>query len=197
MELLTTCDTVHYDVVTSVLRELPQIHLPEDTVEYIGSFLTIQRIQPKELSVVKASSDRGDYPLSDVLKDNSTSWWISAEGSMPQGRGIVYLQFQVAPDLQLRRVSSVSIRIPPLPYGPLSLLEFRIDHSPEKDKWIKGNITMKLKSVSGMQHFELIPTDTREIRLVCLSNMVSGMRSGLGFPLTYSSCVGLFAVSFQ
>ena len=48
-----------------------------------------------KVTVKRASSHRGDFPLDNVLHDDETSWWISANGSMPSGRGDEYMQFQL------------------------------------------------------------------------------------------------------
>merc|ERR1712113_785639 len=69
------------------------------------------------------SSTRGDFPLSEVLSPDRSTWWISGEQSMPGGVGQEWLQFSFG---GVRRISFVGVRIPPLPQGPLSVREFHL-----------------------------------------------------------------------
>jgi hypothetical protein len=98
--------------------------LPNELIHKIGHYFVVNPVQHNQVVVTAASSTVGRFPLASVLDDNDATWWISAMGSMPSGKGAEYMEFQLSS--VVRRLSAVSIKIPPLPVGPLSVRTFRI-----------------------------------------------------------------------
>merc|ERR1719387_598586 len=132
-----------------------------------------------DVSLTSCSSTRGDFPLSEVLTSNVSTWWISAEQSMPGGVGEEWLQFSFG---GTRRVSFLGIRIPPLPMGPLSVREFHVLENDRNDEecWkLASPVTMHTLDLSELQEFAFNPPmDTSAVRLVCTSNAAAGARFG-------------------
>ena len=125
--------------------------LPIDLAKDSASFLQVETIDISEVSVTRASSTRGDFPLSSVLGNDDGTWWISAEGSMKNGRGEEFIEFNLSPDGTARRCSYIGISIPPLPQGPLSVRRFRVDWSYDGQEWITGcrRYTMETMDMAG------------------------------------------------
>mmetsp|Transcript_59145 Transcript_59145/g.129551 ORF Transcript_59145/g.129551 Transcript_59145/m.129551 type:complete len:334 (+) Transcript_59145:48-1049(+) len=119
-------------VVGTVLSPMVQALLGErgkgldaGLVEHVVSFLLVSGFDPDKLEVARASSDRGDYDLSEALTRSTTTWWISGDGNFQAGSGEEYLEFKVG-DVPTR-VSVIGIKIPPMPAGPLSVRQLRVD----------------------------------------------------------------------
>jgi hypothetical protein len=199
IEKLTLIDCLSYRDILDILQKVSEsselLTLPDDLHRTIAEYLVVQPICTPEVMVVGASSDRGDFPLERILIDDNQTWWMSESGSMPHGRGEVYVEFCVSKNGQLRRLQSISISIPPLPFGPLSVRKFRVDHSTDAglNNWHVGEEIMSLSGNRyGMQRFDLKPMDAVRVRLVCLSNQVSVYDDNA--DLGSHGCVGLYAV---
>ena len=146
------------------------------------------------MTVTSASSDRGDFPLSNVLDDDTQSWWKSECGSMPGGKGEEYIDFRLSDSGSIRQVQSVSVAIPPLPFGRLSVLDFRIDYSIDGKAWLSCDRVMRTRNISGLQRFMLSDFDAVHVRLACLSNQISELEDDLRLVKGNYSCVGLYSV---
>mmetsp|Transcript_6652 Transcript_6652/g.14557 ORF Transcript_6652/g.14557 Transcript_6652/m.14557 type:complete len:362 (-) Transcript_6652:59-1144(-) len=176
--------------------------LPMDLAEHSASFLQVETIDVSEVAVTRASSTRGDFPLSSVIGNDDGTWWISAEGTMKNGRGEEFIEFSLSPDGTARRCSYIGISIPPLPQGPLSVRRFRVDWSYDGQEWITGcrRYTMETMDMAGMQSFKLErPIDAAKARLVCLTNAYARReqdRRGRGGSSPFQ-CVGLFFVRWK
>ena len=108
--------------------------LPLDICQRIVDFCLIEPVRMDQVSVLSCSSqDRSQVNgsnLQDVLSESERSWWISAPGSMPGGVGREWLEFQLVKQgggATACRLTEISIKIPPLPQGPLSLRTFQIE----------------------------------------------------------------------
>ena len=191
--MLLLGSAAYQDIVRLMCRGLS---LPIDVAKHTTKFLQIKHIENNHISVVRASSTRGDYPLSSVLGNEEGTWWISSEGSMESGQGEEYLEFSLSPNGTARRCSYVGLSIPPLPQGPLSVRKFRIDWSYDGKEWTEGcrRYTMETMDMAGMQSFKLEqPVDAAKVRLVCLTNAFTSARGGTS-PF---DCVGLFYVRWK
>lgn len=197
-QMLMDC-ALYRDITYNLCRT----SLPIDLAEQAASFLQVGNIDMSEVSVTRASSTRGDFPLSSVLGNEEGTWWISAENSMEMGRGEEFLEFSLSSDGLARRCSYVGISIPPLPQGPLSVRRFRIDWTYDGKVWTAGcrRYTMETMDVAGMQTFKLEqPIDASIVRLVCLTNAVASeqdRRKGQVGASHAFECVGLFHVRWK
>jgi hypothetical protein len=181
--------------------------LPDGLGEQIAMCLAIPAIKPTEVAVVSSSSDRNDFPLNAVVEDDDSKWWISGEGSMPEGKGREHLDFDFGK--KARRISFIGIKIPPMPMGPLSVREFYVAvrtrncgeavSGSSSAHWVEHQVHNEnnpLVTLNQAEMQEIVlspPVDTTGIRIVMTRNAVSGDYSGSG---SGCSCVGLFQVCF-
>jgi hypothetical protein len=188
--------------------------LPPELAKQVLQFLVIQRIDPDLVETVSCSSHDKMHPLAACLSDDETSWWMSGRQSMPTGRGCEYIQLSVGP--VMRRLAAVSIKIPPLPQGPLSVREFRIEAPTVTTRERTTTVpvtTVEWKAVSpvftvdnrtGFQRFVMSdPVDVTTVRLVCLSNQIAsfidaetGHHSGTNMARQFD-CVGFFSLRLE
>jgi hypothetical protein len=202
-ELLAVLETLDFDVGSNSERR--ECVLPPELAKQVLQFLVIQRVDPDIVETVGCSSHDKVHPLTACLSDDETTWWISGEHSMPRGRGCEYVQLSVGPTI--RRLAAVSIKIPPLPQGPLSVRRFRID-SPTIDGartgWTAVSQVFTVDNRTGFQRFVLAdPVDVRQVRLVCLANQIDPFInverreavSDLG--TRRFECVGFFSVRLE
>jgi hypothetical protein len=184
--------------------------------------------------------------LSDCLSDDDATWWISKEGLDDRYQ---YVDFRCVPTttttvnhttttnvslyssssslqplpsypLHRVRVRAVSLKIPPLPQGPMSLRGFVLQKSDHIDSssststtastnnnnnninntmvWETISPLWTLESRSGWQRFVLQdtdgPFDVRYLRILCLSNQIAALndRRFRGLPQAVGfSCIKL------
>jgi len=162
--------------------------LADNVVSNISDYLLINRISADRVSVTGCSSSRGDFPLEAVLNAASDEWWISGPGSMPGGRGREYLEFSFGPSP--RRIEFVALRIPAMPYGPLSVRCFVVRALSASGEWVPATPELQTLDRADLQEFALVPAvDTTGIRIECLSTASVGQ--------SISDCIGLFQVVFS
>jgi len=168
--------------------------LPDNVVAGIASWLQILRVS--DVTVTGCSSSRGDFPISAVLNDAENEWWISESGTCPDGHGREYLEFSFG--AELCRVTVLAMKIPPLPYGPLSVRDFHLEVI---DPMQSTTPTLMTLDSREMQEFVLFPPlECRKLRLVCTRNAAAAMMSGEHVPRSLlgrgGDCIGLFQVGF-
>jgi hypothetical protein len=173
-ELLRVLREIDFDSQGSSSRVLP----PELSVRVL-EYLVIEPVSATEVQVVGCSSHDGVHPLKACLSDDDTTWWMAAESSMPLGRGNEHVELLMGPTL--RRVKAIAIKIPPLPQGPLSVREFRLDAPANNGEWKAISSVFTLDNRLGFQRFLLADEmDAKQVRLVCLSNQISTHIDGPG-----------------
>ena len=163
-----------------LIEKLPMVRhkdqvLPKEIIHKIAHFFTIEKVVSSEVVAVRASSSNGRHPLQESLTTNKNTWWISAFGNMPRGQGEEFVEFQMTNKkaTTLRRLSSVSIEIPPLPMGPLSVRTMRIDCK-FGDTWRVVSPIYTVQNKTGWQQYKLPnPVDAELVRVVCLTNQMS------------------------
>ena len=196
----------HIDLRPSSSSE-PQ-RLPAELLQRILSFLVIERVYPIEVKAINCSSHDKVHALSRCLVDEHWSWWLSAPGTMKGGRGQQYVQFLLGP--RLRRLSSICIKIPPLPQGPLSVREFLVQQFTLERGWHAVSPIFTVQDHGGWQRFVLPgKVDVDEVRVVCLSNQISAAKELLSQqqsfgqngepldPLRRFQSVGFFTIRFE
>lgn len=193
---LTLLGSAAYNELVAAL-ETSKLKFPRDVAVRTASFLVVQPVVGTEISAVACSSTRGDFPLSITLaeEEESSSWWISAEGTMVNGIGEQWLEYKLTPSAGtiLRRCRFVGVSIPPLPQGPLSVRQFRVDSSQDGGKtWMLGGTIYETENETGIQTFRLAQEiDANRVRLVCLTNAAA--RNDEIYSAWYD-CVGLYRV---
>jgi hypothetical protein len=200
-------------------RQKPRNLTPE-LMRRVMSFLLVRAVVHGDVSVVGCSSHDGRHPLSSCLSPDEDTWWISAPRTMNQGRGREHVDFWLCrqgSNESVRRLSSISIKIPPLPRGPLSVRDFelrlRVERRSDGDDgttsfFLYQSLALSSNSVRnepGWQRFRLIePIDANVVRLVCLNNQMSrfiggGDASETLLPTVVSPFdqVGFFSIRFE
>jgi hypothetical protein len=187
------------------------LRLPMELGERVAHYLVIQRVDMAHVTATGCSSQQQPpppvddvnnerlivprMPLSECLVDSDTSWWISQDSVEVEPQ---YVEFALVSDgnnhctQSACRLSAVAIRIPPLPMGPLSVREFRLDamttattsasdHGNSTTKsvltatttcWTPITTVYEVENRTGWQRF-VLPNggvDVSRIRVVCLSN---------------------------
>jgi hypothetical protein len=167
--------------------------LTPELMRRVAGYLTVRPVQQSDVRVIGCSSHDRRHPLESCLTPADSTWWISGPQTMIHGRGREYVEFQICPaggHESCRRLSSFSLRIPPLPMGPLSVREFELQCRVERFHAAGGATNVSTSSfsyrtlalttpsavqnVSGWQDFFLQePADVSVVRIVCLSNQIS------------------------
>ena len=170
--------------------------LPNDIADCIADFFEIKSVVEDDVVVARASSSRGDYPLSVVLDDDD-GWWISSPGSMQYGHGEEWLQVDFSGEEHTpRRVTAIGVRIPPLPMGPLSVRRFHLcsHQGATRQEW-----SLQTLDSSRLQWISLKPPlEVESVRVVMTCNAAaeSPVEQGDLFSSSFH-CVGLFQLAFR
>jgi hypothetical protein len=196
-------------------QQTPRLRLTPELTRRVLGFLAVRAARHCDVTVAGCSSHDGRHPLASCLSPDETTWWISAPRTMNRGRGREHVDFLLCPgeSESARRLSSVSIRIPPLPRGPLSVrdLELRLRIERRGDDgtpfYLYQPVALSSNSVRnepGWQRFRLIePVDAKVVRLVCLNNQISRFMGDEGseplLPTVVSPFdqVGFFSIRFE
>jgi hypothetical protein len=209
-ELLALAETLNFGSSKKESARGRICVLPPELAYRVLQFLVIHRVDPDMVEIVSCSSHDKVHPLEACLSDEETTWWISGQHSMPQCRGSEYIQLSLGPTL--RRLAAVSIKIPPLPQGPLSVREFRIESpkttraSTTDEEWTAVSQVFTVDNRTGFQRFVLAHSvDVQQVRLVCLSNQIASfIEDGFGARHNVNvnaalrfECVGFFSVRFE
>ena len=189
--------------------------LPSDLVQKICQYFFVPPVVHRQVSVHHVSSTSGQHPPEEVLNDSESTWWMSGENSMPRGRGAEFIEFNISGNGTVRRLSTVSLKIPPLPAGPLSVRSFRIEvatgftpttgakEGPSQDdlKWTKLDQEFEVKNRTGFQDFVLNKAvDASRVRVVCLENQVQTLVRRNNYEpadLQGFECVGYYSIRFS
>ena len=133
-------------------------------------------------------STRGDYDLGEATTPRVDTWWISKSFDPGQNAGWrEWLAFDVSPDGRPRRVTCVGVRIPPMPFGPLSVREFTVEGAAPSGEFRESRAVYETLDRSDLQEFVLDPPlETTRVRVTARSTAVP----------TASNC-GLFQVYFR
>jgi hypothetical protein len=190
-----------YQELCSSISRIPLVRektLPQEIICKVADFFTVERVVPANVTSVRASSHDSRHDLQESLTMSKQTWWISAFGSMPNGRGEQYVEFELSK--KTCRLCTFKIEIPPLPSGPLSVRTLRLDCMKADGTWRAVSPVWTVANRTGHQTFQLNPpVDARFCRVVCLTNQISQFLAddihddGLTHHYT---CVGYFCVRF-
>ena len=126
--------------------------LPKELARYALRFLYVQRVDMSEVSVRAASSNRGDFPLSELLSPRDDTWWISTFKEQFEHE---WVELATSADGLPRRVAGVKMKIPPLPYGPLSAKNFDVCCAGVDGKLHYGILRAETLDRAELQEFAL------------------------------------------
>ena len=205
-QLLDLLYTLDFDGKSSSLHQPPKV-LPPEIAARVMSFLTVESVQASRVRPVCSSTHDLVHPLSESLSEGETTWWLTQQGSMPGGKGRQYIQYKLSHTLC--RLRTVSLKIPPLPLGPLSVREFYLETFCVERGWFKISPNYLVANKVGWQTFDL-PNggcDVDEVRVVCLRNQMAEFLEGLDMDMIRKrgfeadirrfSSVGFFSIRFE
>lgn len=178
----------------------------EDVMRVLFEYLIVKPVQHEEIqiSAVSSTSDK-DRPVEGLLSPSESSYWLSGNGTMPNGIGKEWVEFMFG---GIRRVSFVAVRIPALPHGPCSVRNFYLEwidindgtvrRSPQQNKTKLD--TFETLNMGTLQVFRIPrPFDADRVRFVCTRNVqsysMSHIPGGHGRRVE-TDCVGMFQISF-
>jgi hypothetical protein len=186
--------------------------LPNEIIRDIAIYFTVKKLDTTKTRAIGCSSSSSErHELKECLIDSSSSWWISSinEGSFHNGKGEEYVEFELD-TAKIVRLSTVSISIPMLPTGPLSVRTMRLDcctasnNSNKEQQWKPITPILTVDNINGWQRIELNePIDAQYIRLVCLSNQASSLLDNNDMTEITDThkraltAVGFFTVKFE
>jgi len=172
----------------------------QDIVDRIIGHLKIGIVDMAEVSAVACSSNQGDgtrgKSMHGTLMSEENTWWISKntldddDEDEEEGHHFnEWVQYRMGP--VPRRCDFVSMRIPQLPAGPLSVRIFHLE-VPSFVRHQKGGIVSGgyhrasedfiTLDTDEMQEFRLVPPiESQFLRVVCTENASNGMFGAIGF----------------
>ena len=144
------------------------MNLPQGMGKHISQFLLVSEISHKNVEASACSSSSNQHPISEVLNSRETTWWIS-NGHCPQ-----WVEFRVENPTFLKQIC---IKIPKLPFGPLSVRSFKISYladSDDGDEFIEDDRIFETLDTDRFQVFAVDPPimllgKSPKFRIVCLS----------------------------
>uniref|UniRef100_A0A7R9UIW6 F5/8 type C domain-containing protein n=1 Tax=Diacronema lutheri TaxID=2081491 RepID=A0A7R9UIW6_DIALT len=185
---------------------LPLVHHVE-LIDHILSFLKLPQVTMSEVTAVKASSSAANdrqCSAANTLSADDGTWWLSAPDSCPNGVGAEWVLYRLRPAVGARaRFQYVQMKIPKLPYGPLSVRVFHVEVADdESGPFVRVGPDLTTFNTDRMQEWALpTPVECACVRLVLTKNAaaceledkwlrLSGMR------LSEASCIGFLRVGF-
>jgi hypothetical protein len=180
-QLVQTVQGINFDADR---RRAPSSHpmkLSVELCERVAQYFVILPVSMEHVVATGCSSQQLDaisgntplMPLAACLTEDETTWWISGEGLdiRPQ-----YVEFNLtAPVSSVCQLRAVSIKIRPLPYGPLSVRHFVLQTDADDDDMSTAISSRQyiVANRTGFQRFALDqPADVASVRVVCLSNQI-------------------------
>ena len=165
--------------------------LPAELVDAIVGCLEVRPVSRVRVIALAASSIAANASIAHALDPSDSNWWISAPGSMPGGVGKESITFSLDAGTEMRIVTPVVIdritmRIPPLPSGPLSVRVFHLEvftgpHDLVGETWARAFTNPQMwarasrdftsRDVGGDQAFAVYPpVEAAFVRVVCTRN---------------------------
>ena len=180
--------------------------LPAELCERIAEYFEIQFVDMEHVVATGCSSQQLNadgkplIPLSACLTEDENTFWISGEGLDVRSQ---YVEFSVTgPGSTVCRLRAVSIKIPPLPHGPLSVRDFIVQAGDETtatdDDWESLTPVLTAANRTGWQRFVLESVDVRYVRILCLTNQLGAFGASIGdAALRRNEKVGFYSIKFE
>jgi hypothetical protein len=154
-----------------------RVFLLPELVEHILGFLTINAVDMNQVEAIGCSSVAMHTDASSIqntLDPSSANWWISADGVAPGGVGREWVSYCIGGDdgATPRRVEILSLKIPPMPSGPLSVRDFHLERAPTPDgPWAQASGMLRTLDTGARQDFFIDPPiEAPYVRIVCCRN---------------------------
>lgn len=167
--------------------------LPDGLPQRVLEYLCAEPVKPDAVVVTAASSSNDGADPEAVLVADDERWWISARVPLPDAHASPvfseWLEFSLGD--RPRILSYVGIKIPPMPWGPLSVREFRVE------QWVADADG----DCSGWKaSCPLHTLDRAEVQEFALPEPIQASRVRLVFTRAAGElvdCIGLFEVRFR
>lgn len=199
-ELLRSVQRITFD--SSLLTDVRgPLRLPIELCERVAQYFVVLPINMEHVVATGCSSLELDnngkplMPLASCLSGDETTWWLSEEGldARPQ-----YVEFSLTgPGCSFCRLRAVSIKIPPLPQGPLSVRDFLLQAGVDSD-WKSISPLFTAANRTGWQRFVIPPADVDCVRILCVTNQLGAFGVAMGDPLVRrNEKVGFYSIKFE
>ncbi|CAB9514735.1 expressed unknown protein [Seminavis robusta] len=129
-----------------------------------NSVKSVPLAKQSEIQVMHASSTdrRCSHALENLLKLAGKTFWESEEIASPNNRREEYVQFQLHPKQQIRRIGGVEVHVSNVS------VDFRVDYSLDGVTWTQGYALSALASCGMRSSFGFPPPFVaRYVRVVC------------------------------
>ena len=160
--------------------------LPAELVDAIVGCLEVRPVSRVRVIALAASSIAANASIAHALDPSDSNWWISAPGSMPGGVGKESITFSLDAGTSPVVIDRITMRIPPLPSGPLSVRVFHLEvftgpHDLVGETWARAFTNPQMwarasrdftsRDVGGDQAFAVYPpVEAAFVRVVCTRN---------------------------
>ena len=171
---------------------LEKAHHHTDILQRIVGYLKIPLVLHKQVTAVSCSSVHGAGPhqsMHGTLIRDHGSWWISGVGptksdfvprSKIRRQFCEYVQYQLGPTAV--RCDTVSMRIPSLPAGPLSVREFHLEVPDSIGDYSCVSANFVTLDTDNVQEFAIVPPiESQFVRVVCTRNAGGPGCNNIGF----------------
>lgn len=187
--------SIHCVAEKIVVRVLQKYLHQSELVNRVLDFLRVNVVKMKEVKAVACSSNHGNgtsQSMHGTLMREEGTWWISAPGTALQGVANEWVEYSLGP--APRRVDRVSLRIPEMPSGPLSVRKFHLEvpnPTGSPGDYIPVTTTLVTLDTDKMQSFALLPpVEAQSLRIVCTENAAGSQYEGF-------NCIGFLDISFS
>ncbi|KAJ1634979.1 hypothetical protein T492DRAFT_969377 [Pavlovales sp. CCMP2436] len=185
---------------------LPLLHHVE-LLELVLDHIKLPQVSMAEVRAMSASSVARQFApaqcsATQTLSSDEETWWLSDTDTCPNGVGSEWVLYKLRPEGRAR-VQFVSLKIPKLPYGPLSVRVFHIEASDaEHGPFVRVSPDLCTFDTQRMQEVALAPAvEASFIRVVCTVNAAASELEDKwqrlsGMRLNEASSIGFFQLSF-
>jgi hypothetical protein len=184
-------------------RALGQLIAQVELVEHIISFLQLPQVSGVAATGATSTAQYRACDPKNTLVANDESWWISSIESCPNGVGSEWVQYQLCAEGRVR-VQFVQLKIPRLPYGPLSVRVFHLEAADEeRGPFQRVSPDLITFDTDRMQEWALLPpVEARFIRIVCKMNAAASELEDkwqrlAGMRLAEASAIGFLQIGFS
>ena len=155
--------------------QAPRPALLPELIDHILSFLAVPRVNMLHVKAESCSSVDEGQPsrcsLDKALDPSPDTWWISGPGKFDCGVGAEWVSFRLGDPGVAYRLERVTLVIPPLPHGPLSVRDFHLEaaNTPE-GPWESSHSFNTLDTGAAQPFYIAPPIEAAYVRIVCTRN---------------------------
>lgn len=177
-----------------------------DLFEHILSFLKLPQVSMDEVVALRASSSAANDAQcspAHTLTTSDSTWWLSAPDTCPNGLGNEWVLYRLRPDGKPARLQFVQMKVPKLPYGPLSVRVFHLEGSDdESGPFARLGPDLTTFDTDRLQEWALLkPVECAFVRVVLTMNAAASELEDKwlrlsGMRLSEASSIGFLRIAF-